>query len=324
MMEISLDLSPDRVIEMCGQTSRNCIDELLSQIHRYITVDEYIYQNYTEPQIIAHMLSEWYSSMSPASPSDWSYRLGNISITVGAAFAHQKPRVKWRTMNKNCSIRDRKEYIELGDLLLVNALKSSTDRENIRYYAMLLQAKKLKDETTSIKLPQFCQQQYDLYHLWPKFDYYKTAGLTGSRRVTGLDMYNAAKYLVIGQGVSVTACPTDPASHIAQFDYELLMLLLGMAGKKFTLDDECTNGWSQVIRDIILNTHGCPIKNKGDGFRTINVRDIVAVISKDTSYSVLCSPYCENGSNISTENFVRGATESPIYTVMFETTISGL
>lgn len=101
--------------------------------------------------------------------------LGNVSFLVGSVFIHQKPYVK----NISNPSSWKSDYVELGDLLLINNLVENN--ETIQRTALLMQAKKfLKNAKNSIKPDN--PDQLDLYSNWPKFEYIHCRKLNGQKR----------------------------------------------------------------------------------------------------------------------------------------------
>lgn len=177
-------------------------------------------------------------------------------------FIHQSPKVTCRDFNGSS--------VELGDLLLVRTEKRNDKVVNRR--AMLLQAKKIK----GIPCDPDNKEQHHLYANWPTFKYTTPKDLKGKKRhITGLDIYEAAQYLLIAQGnaCEITGrktchpfcvcgrCPLSiylafptpgKLSHYRCFVSEFVELILGDAGKEFkSPPPKRIRKWDRVIDDLL-------------------------------------------------------------------------
>lgn len=216
-----------------------------------------------EPQLIANLV--WYLSKQIHNISLSS----GVSIKTGGVFVHAHPLVKCNSFPEPDPAS-----VEIGDLLLLRT--SLIDKTVVDRRAILLQAKK----DTKLNPKPDNKNQHHLYAKWPQFEYVRSGPeLTGRKRcITGLDLYNAAKYLLIGSDplcfcefphylccdymhpflgdhdhLLLTAQPSQPElSHYRCFFQELLEFILGDAGKTFNSPPgrERSNDWDKVIEDL--------------------------------------------------------------------------
>lgn len=214
----------------------------------------------SEPQLVANLV--W---QLPLCINKLPSRIG---IKAGGVFVHQRPYVTFLTPSP--------ATVEIGDLLLIRTLVINGKIEEQR--ALLLQAKKTKHMPAT---PDNANQWF-LYEQWPSFTYSpKYKGLAGkTRHIREPDMYDAAKYLLIGSNPALsqwvkTACgcffhcdcygpavlshhtaqPTKPnISRYKRFADELVQFLMGNAGKVYEPPTTNTTGWNQVIDDLITDT----------------------------------------------------------------------
>lgn len=183
------------------------------------------------------------------------------NLKCSGVFIHQSPFVTFNSMVKQ-------KRIEIGDLLLVSKV---TDGKRVRRKAILYQAKMYN------KLPVSPdnKNQHFLYHYWPRFRYtHSKKQLNGKiRKVTGRDLYSAAKYLLInknktspspiwppmwwrlktGKQLVLTVHPTEPLSNHESFLKEVYHLIFSDAGKEFDLLSPTNKniGWSRVVNDLL-------------------------------------------------------------------------
>jgi hypothetical protein len=160
--------------------------------------------------------------------------------------------------------------------------------------ALLLQAKKYK------RLPATPdnKNQHHLYSQWPTFEYVRSTNkLNGKKRhITGSDLYNAAKYLLIGPNPpcccfpwcewhhyknlhyyrhgALTAQPSQPElSHYRCFMHEMIEFIMGDAGKSYvTPPPKWTKKWDRVIKDLTEVTaerHSVYMKRASSGVSTM-------------------------------------------------------
>ncbi|WP_029147664.1 hypothetical protein [Methylophilus sp. 5] len=220
----------------------------------------------SEPQLIANLVSEFPKHLNAIRLS------GTTKIKAGGVFVHARPFVTCSSFPKPSP-----KSVEIGDLLLIRTLVVSGKVEERR--ALLLQAKK----ADRIPVTPDNQNQWHLYERWPRFTYASRSGsLTGkSRCIKAPDMYDAAKYLLIGSEhtllngpymywrdwplyliahwpevfIHYTAQPTKPEiSRYKTFADELVEFLVGNAGKVFDTPKPRTRGWNQVIYDLLNET----------------------------------------------------------------------
>lgn len=213
-----------------------------------------------EPQLVANLVFELPKQINMITPT------GTTKVRAGGIFVHAQPFVTCKSFPDSIP-----KSVEIGDLLLIRTLvKNNTVIER---RALLLQAKKAK----SIPAVPDNENQWHLYERWPEFTYAsKSVELTGKiRHIKEPDMYDAAKYWLLGSErhchphilhtclMSIfynypdvfghyTAQPTRPdISRYRLFASEILDLLIGNAGKTFITPPPGTNGWDQVIDDLI-------------------------------------------------------------------------
>ena len=217
--------------------------------------------NLHEPQLVANLV--WHL---PHHLNSTLLSHGNF-IKTGGVFIHAHPFVKIdhfpdKTQN----------YVELGDLLLLRTAYRNGQLCDRR--AILLQAKKID----SIPARPDNINQHHLYANWPIFEYVRSSRhLNGQlRHLRGPDLYNATKYLLIGNEDAenyriccnyygcepaiicsclqpiLTAHPSAPQlSHYYCFARELLDFILGNSGKPYSTEvHHAETGWNMVIKDL--------------------------------------------------------------------------
>jgi hypothetical protein len=214
----------------------------------------------SEHQIIANLVWELPRAVNliPLTRG-WSIRSAGI-------FVHAQPLVKSKSFP---SVRPKS--VEIGDLLLLRTEVCGGQVKN--RHAMLLQAKMV----SHLPAKPDNSNQHHLYANWPSFEYVRsTPQLNGKKRhITGLDLYDASRYLLISDHscshpcykhywhispphscCSNTASPTLPElSHYRCFAKELLDFLFGDAGKEFVIPPPVrTRNWDRVIEDLIKVT----------------------------------------------------------------------
>jgi hypothetical protein len=218
-----------------------------------------------EPQLVANLVSALPKYVNRISFS------GPTKMKAGGVFVHAQPFVACASFPDKT-----KASVEIGDLLLIRTLVVNNKIEERR--ALLLQAKKDRIPSTPDN-----PNQWHLYEQWPRFTYAAKSGrLTGKKRhINEPDMYEAAKYLLIGDDAARhhrrgmccvdwpfrwlkhgpdicghhTAQPTKP--HISRyrcFVGELVEFLAGNAGKVFDKPASRTRGWNRVVHDLITET----------------------------------------------------------------------
>lgn len=222
--------------------------------------------NSSEPQLVANLV--W---QLPHHINQIQFQ-GPSKVSGGGIFVHAKPFV---TCSSFPQIKPKS--VEIGDLLFIRTLVEKNVVVERR--ALLLQAKKVN----SVPATPDNDNQWHLYERWPAFTYaLRSGGLTGKPRyINEPDMYEAAKYLLIGDGSSAsrrhctrcmgwpfhwhhpwlnscfhhTAQPTKPEiSRYRCFADELVSFLAGNAGKVFAKPKPRTRGWDRVIQDLIAET----------------------------------------------------------------------
>ena len=239
--------------------------EIIDAVYRAVST---AYQNTTqsEPQLVANLV--WYL---PNFINQIKFK-GASSVRAGGVFVHAQPFVTCVSFPEI-----KPKSVEIGDLLLVRTLVENN--VVVEQRALLLQAKKVKH---SLAIPDN-QNQWHLYEQWPAFTYASRSGeLTGKQRhIKEPDMYEAAKYLLIGRDSAASGCdficcidwpshwcsrllnnchhytaqPTRPEiSRYRCFADELIEFLTGNAGKVFVKPKLRTRGWDRVIHDLIDET----------------------------------------------------------------------
>lgn len=214
--------------------------------------------SHTEPQMVANLVYHMPHAINNIPFS------GKHKLSCNGIFIHQTPKVTCKDFPEELPAS-----VELGDLLLL-----ITDCENNKR-ALLLQAKK----TNNIPVKPDNTNQYHLYAKQPHFKYVNSGKyLTGEkRRITGLDVYNGCKYVLIlepnkggainyqwdnrdsNNGFESQPCvawvaqPTWPElTHYRSFEQELVDFIIGYAGKPY---NSCPHGndknWDRVIEDLI-------------------------------------------------------------------------
>lgn len=153
----------------------------------------------SEPQLVANLVFEFPGQINNISLS------GTTKVSAGGVFVHSRPLVACSSFPKTAP-----GSVEIGDLLLIRTLVVNKEVKEKR--ALLLQAKKVD----SVPARPDNENQWHLYEKWPRFTYAaRSGGLKGkTRHVNEPDMYDAAKYLLIGQGSAVygpcTCCISVP------------------------------------------------------------------------------------------------------------------
>ena len=222
--------------------------------------------NQSEPQLVANLVFEFPREINKVQLS------GKTKITAGGVFVHARPFVACKSFPNPSPAS-----VEIGDLLLVRTLAVNGKVAEKR--ALLLQAKK----ANSIPAVPDNKNQWHLYEQWPGFTYAdRSGGLKGKRRhIKEPDMYDAAKYLLIGSNavaspahciqcfgwpfhrhhhwpdfcLHYTAQPTTPEiSRYKCFTGELIEFITGNAGKVFAKPKPRTRGWERIIQDLIDET----------------------------------------------------------------------
>jgi hypothetical protein len=207
-----------------------------------------------EPQIVANLV--W---SLPRAINDIA-NLAGWALQSSGVFVHAQPFVKCEDFPDSSS-----SSVEIGDLLLLRTEVHGTQVTGRR--ALLLQTKKV----SGFPVKPDNENQLHLYATWPSFEYVRsTTDLNGKKRhITGLDLYDASRYLLIADHVHssprychliyphhccvLTASPTMPElSHYRCFVSELIDFLLGDAGKVFNTPPPArTRNWDRVIEDLI-------------------------------------------------------------------------
>ncbi|CDQ12148.1 conserved protein of unknown function [Acidithiobacillus ferrivorans] len=222
-----------------------------------------------EPQLVANLVWELPNEINKINLA------GTAKVSAGGVFVHAQPFVACKSFPKT-----KPKSVEIGDLLLIRTLVEK--KAVVERRALLLQAKK----SDSIPATPDNKNQWHLYEQWPSFTYAINSGLLKGkkRHIKEPDMYDAAKYLLIGQCVAPSNCrhmccvgwpchllykfhsdicchytaqPTKPEiSRYRCFAEEIVDFLAGNAGKVFIYPPQRPrlNGWHKVIRDLIDET----------------------------------------------------------------------
>lgn len=209
-----------------------------------------------EPQLIANIVYHIPKAVN-------SLKL-SFPIVSGGIFVHQQPQVICKNFPTSSP-----QSVEIGDLLLLRSeIRRGTGKSTS---ALLLQAKKID----TVPISGLNANQHHLYSSWPSFEYIRsTAKLNGKRRhITGMDLYNAGKYLLIfknsAHAICVPTCflcecnnlclsvlsaqPQFPKlGHYYCFLKELVDFILGDAGKPYNSPPpKWKRNWDRVINDLI-------------------------------------------------------------------------
>ncbi len=215
-----------------------------------------------EPQLVANIV--WHLPRQLNQIASYS---NGVEIQAGGVFVHSRSLVKCAGFPSK-----KPESVEIGDLLFLRTEKRN--RNVSSRSALLLQAKKFDSLPVSVDN----KNQHHLYANWPLFEYIRsTSSLNGKKRyVTGPDLYNAAKYLLIGKDSCcfnaspschrffhlgchcnlLTAHPSYPEiSQYRCFALELTDFILGEAGKPYqSPPPKWTRNWDRVIHDLKVVT----------------------------------------------------------------------
>lgn len=218
----------------------------------------------TEPQLIANLVWHLPNEINNLSFSH------DFSVEIGGVFVHAQPFVKCNNFPK-----EKPKSVEIGDLLLLRT--GVQGRTVVDCRALLLQAKKI----SSIPTSPDNENQHHLYEKWPPFVYSRsTRALNGEQRhVKGADLYNATKYLLIGQNqeachkfpdcrhnshfphnhmhecYALTAQPSQPLlTQYYCFFQEILDFIFGHAGKVYKEPHWNDKNWNRVIEDLTTIT----------------------------------------------------------------------
>lgn len=216
-----------------------------------------------EPQLVANLVWELPKYINTISMP------GAMKVSAGGVFVHARPFVATASFPQASP-----KSVEIGDLLFIRTLVQGDAVAERR--ALLLQVKKV----AGIPAVPDNENQWHLYEKWPAFTYAsRSGGLAGKgRRISEPDMYDAAKYLLIGADgccqqnsccdgamwwrgywpdvfAHYTAQPTRPnIGRYRVFAIELVDFLIGNAGKAFSAPASGAVGWDQVVYDLIAET----------------------------------------------------------------------
>ena len=201
----------------------------------------------------------------------WNQNYNNWSpfnVECNSFFLHQRPYIVSPGINR----------IEIGDLLLVQKeLGAAGDLVSSR--AILMQAKNTHGRDPVNYSPSYTpgnREQWDFYATWPSFNFVDVAHFGAQcRDVTGLDLYDASRYLLLECGgnhsatvcsacnsnchpsgrsahcCAITAYPTQPElSHYRCFISEVVQLIFGNAGKLLASPVKGSTGWKDLIDDL--------------------------------------------------------------------------
>lgn len=187
-----------------------------------------------EPQLVANLVWQIANQFSKV-----------VDVRVHGVFVHSRPTVSSKRFPST-----KPPSVEIGDLLLLRSNQTQSGKRTA-HRALLLQAKKAPRIPASPDNPN----QWFLYSRWPTFIYAaKMGALTGRRRnVTGVDLYDAAQYLLIAdlsptaippfiplwhprwphRPTTFTAHPSYPAlTHYERFLDVLVRFIMGYGGTK--------------------------------------------------------------------------------------------
>lgn len=169
---------------------------------------------------------------------------------VGGCFLHQKPFAKF------CDPSIPGKSPEIGDLLIVYKEVHTTD---IRYNALLLQAKKTKNIYRA-RVSSRDMHQLTLYTKWPIFEYTE-ASLKGEiRDITPKTITSGAQYLLIDERKSYhplcpapsfwCAMPQRVLSASNTLALQIVKFLEFQVGRPF-VENPTRKDWSQMIWDLL-------------------------------------------------------------------------
>ena len=186
------------------------------------------------------------------------YAIAHLDITAAVSSIH---------CHRRCQVRygDNAEICELGDVLLVH-FHTGTDGRVERRNALLLQAKRISRD--SLTITEDDRAQFDLYRFWPNFKYERSGPrLNGQQRdIRPKNWHTGAQYLLIDDsrisglsgslGIPGSWCmavwPPMPQLYARDSLADILVrFLVGANGRPFGSIADCSDGWSQVVWDLI-------------------------------------------------------------------------
>ena len=172
---------------------------------------------------------------------------------VGGCFIHQKPLARF------CDPSIAKKAPEIGDLLIVYKEIIYPDNE-VRYNALLLQAKKTKDIYRTY-VSGNDKHQLILYTQWPRFAYDRAGHLNGRiRNIIPKTITSGAQYLLIDEHEFYHCCCPAPSfwcampqEHLVASNtlaMQIVKFLEFQVGRPF-VDGSTRDHWSQMIWDLL-------------------------------------------------------------------------
>lgn len=176
------------------------------------------------------------------------YILGRFR--VGGCYIHQKPLAKF------CDSSISGTNPEIGDLLIVY---KEIHPDEVRYNALLLQAKKTNDVYRTHVLKDD-KHQLILYTKWPKFAYARAGSLNGRiRNIVPKTITSGAQYLLIDEHNSYPCCSAPsfwcamPQEYLVASNslaLQIIKFLEFQVGRSFVSGPR-RDHWSQMIWDLL-------------------------------------------------------------------------
>jgi hypothetical protein len=232
-------------------------------------INDGIAAGHDEPSIVANIANNIPSYLKSISQlGQFKFSTGSIANVPGSVFVHQTPKVTFDGIGKTA--KGNPKSIEIGDLLLLSTIKTLNGETQRR--AMLLQAKMFD----SLPVSQTGNDaQHELYRDWPVIKYHRSGPILNGlfRFVYGLDIYGAAKYLLlskslnptggwpnwihssISQSNSLTAEPTEQLSKYLCFVHETFDFILGNRGKTYDLLKPNDYKYKSQLHSSFADTH---------------------------------------------------------------------
>ena len=206
-----------------------------------------------EPNYVAQMVKELPGEIKRA----LELVLSGSTISVGAAFIHQKPLAHF--IRIPCP-----KSPEIGDLLLVCR---ETRASGTVYNALILQAKCVKNPHDAT-VAKSDEHQFLLYSEWPEFEYRRAGILDGERRnVLPKTITQGAQYLLIDKNAPedmLTATVDRSLRGSKLFARSLASVLSFDLGRTF--DAYPVDGWSRMIVDLLWLTANTVFNRRNAGF----------------------------------------------------------
>lgn len=240
------------------------------KIRLYNEIEHAIYDSVSilkapqEPDYIAALVRDFSLSLRDILES---YIPGRFR--VGGCFIHQKPLARF------CDPSIAKKAPEIGDLLIVYKEIIYPNNE-VRYNALLLQAKKTKDIYRTY-VSGNDKHQLILYTRWPRFAYEKAGRLNGRiRNIIPKTITSGAQYLLIDEHKSYhLCCPAPlfwcamPQEHLVASNtlaMQIVKFLEFQVGRPF-VNEPRRDYWSQMIWDLLRISAESKFNRQRSGYR---------------------------------------------------------